>query len=128
MSDEMPPNRQVGRSVHLRQRFLDFVLAEIDLTGFGGRAHGIRVEGFGNGDEADGGGIASSPVGCARDAFAYLSQPRSKRRGVDHYFLSVATMPLAVAAFGPSGASFRYVSNSVPAAARLPSFTSAMPS
>ena len=35
---------------------------------------------------------------------------------------------LAVAALGPVGASFKYVSNSVAAPGRLPSFTSAMPS
>ncbi len=44
------------------------------------------------------------------------------------YFFSCATSDVAVAAFGPLGASFRYVSNSVAAPARLPSFTSAIPS
>ena len=128
VADQVPANRQVRRLVHLLERFLDLVFAEIDLTGVGGGAHELGGECFGNGDEADGGGVAPGPAGRPRDARADVGQPGAERGGIDHYFFSVARIPLAVAAFGPVGASFRYVSNSAPAPARLPSFTSAMPS
>ena len=94
-----------GRSavcVHLRERLLDFVFAEIDLAGVGGGANVIGGERFGDGDEADGGGIAPGPAGGARDTIADAGQPGAERDGIDHYFLSCARMPFAVAAFGPS--------------------------
>ena len=110
------------------RRFLHFVLAEIDLTGGGGGADVLGGKGLRDGDEADGGGVAPGPAGRPRDASANVRQPGPERGGVDHYFLSCATIAFAVAAFGPVGASFRYVSNSVAAPGGLLSFTSAMPS
>ena len=64
----------------------------------------------------------------ARDAIANVRQPGTNRGGVEHYFGSCATRAFAVAALGPSGASFKYVLNSLPASWSLPSLTSAMPS
>ena len=55
---------------HLRLRFLDLVFAEVDLAGVGGGADVVGGEGLGDGDEADGGGVASGPAGGARDAIA----------------------------------------------------------
>ena len=128
MADQMPPDRKVRRLVHLLACFLDLVLAEVDLAGASGRAHVFSGEGLGDGDEGDGSGIAPHPAGGPRDPSADICQPGLEGSGVDHYFFSVVRIPFAVAAFGPEGASFRYVSNSVAAPARLPSFTSAMPS
>ena len=111
-----------GRSARLRPSsasFLDLVLAEVDLPGVGGGANVVGVEGLGNGDEADGGGVAPGPAGGARDAIANAVQPGAERGGIEHYFFSCATSPFAVAAFGPSGASFRYVSNSVAASGEV---------
>ena len=42
------------------------------------------AEGFRDGDEADGGGVASGPAGGARDAFANAFQPGPEGSGVDH--------------------------------------------
>ncbi len=39
---------------------------------------------LGDGDEADGGGVASGPAGGARDAIANAVQPGSKRGGIEH--------------------------------------------
>ena len=129
MPDEMPADREVRRRIHLRHRFLHFVLAEIDLASCRGGANVLGGKCFRDGDEPDGGGIASGPAGCARDPIAHAGQPGPERRGVDHYFFgSDPRMFFAVAAFGPVGAIFRYVSNSAAAPARLPSFTSAIPS
>jgi hypothetical protein len=82
----MPAKRQPGRSLHLLQAFLHFVLAEIDLADGCGRPNVIGIEGFGNSDQADGRGIASYPAGGARDAVANVCQPGSKRGGIEHYF------------------------------------------
>jgi hypothetical protein len=38
VADQMPPDPEVGGLVHLLQRFLDLVFAEIDLARLGGRA------------------------------------------------------------------------------------------
>ncbi len=124
----MPPDGKVRRLVHLLARFLDLVFAEVDLAGLGGGTHVLGREGFGDGDEGDGSGVAPRPAGGPRDPRADVGQPGTERGGVDHYFFNVPRIPFAVAAFGPDGASFRYVSNSAVAPARLPSFTSAMPS
>src|SRR6266850_1937391 len=118
----MPADRQTRRLVHLLERFLDFVFAEIDLAGRCGGAHVVGGKGLGDGDEADAGGVAFDPAGRPRDPRANVGQPG---RDVYHFF-RVARIPFAVAAFGPVGASFRYVSNSVAAPGRLPSFTSDM--
>ena len=129
MADEVPADRQIGRLRDLLQRFLHFVFAEVDLAGGRSGAHVLGRKRFRDGDERDGGGIASGPAGCARDAIAHAGQPGPECRGVDHYFFgSDPRMFFTVAAFGPVGAIFRYVSNSVAAPARLPSFTSAIPS
>ena len=95
----------------------------------GGGADVVGGEGFRNGDEADGGGVAPGPAGGARDAIANAGQPGAERGGIEHLLLELRDERLRGGArSGPSGASFRYVSNSVAAPARLPSFTSAMPS
>ena len=107
VADQVPAERRGGRPVHFLEAFLDFVLAEVDLPGLGGGQDVFRIEGLGNGDEADGGRVAPHPAGGARDAIAYVRQPGTKRGGIEHYFFSCATSPLAVAALGPSGASFK---------------------
>ena len=94
MSDEMPPERQIRGLVHLRQRFLDLVFAEVDLAGIGGGANVVSGERLRDGDEADGGGVAPGPAGRPRDARADVGQPGAERDGVDHYFFSVAEDPL----------------------------------
>ena len=79
-----------GRSavcVHLLQRFLDFVLAEVDLPGVGGGADVVGGEGLGDGDEADGGGVAPGPAGGARDAIANVRQPGRARSGTTRLLL-----------------------------------------
>ena len=103
----MPPHGQIGQLVHLLERFLDLVLAEVDLAGVGERAHVVGGKRLGDGDEPDGGGIASGPAGRPLDTRADIGQPGPERNGVDHYFFSDPRIPFAVAAFGPSGASFR---------------------
>src|SRR5262245_6852458 len=112
MPDEMPAQRKIAGLSHLSLRFLHLVLAEIDLAGQSGRADIVGGEGLGDGEEANRGGIAPGPESGARDAIANTVQPGTERRIV-HYFFSWATSPLAVAAFGPSGDSLRYVSNSL---------------
>src|SRR5262252_11018469 len=128
MADQVPFERQIGQILPLLLRFLQFVLAEVDLAVLSRRAHGVGAKRLRDSDEMDMRGIASGPVGGARDAFADVRQPGTNRGGVEHYFGSCAMRAFAVAAFGPSGASFRYVLNSAPASASLPSFTSAIPS
>src|SRR5262249_55946888 len=115
VADEMPAERQIRRALDLLERLLHLVLAKIDLAGGGGRANGVRGKRLGDGDEANRGRVPARPAGRARDASAYVGQPGAERRRVDHYFLSVPRIPFAVAAFGPLGDSFRYVSNSVAA-------------
>jgi hypothetical protein len=107
VADQMPADREVRGLVHFLERFLNFVLAEIDLTEIGGGANAFNGKCLGDGDEADGGGVASGPAGGSRDARANVCQPGAERCGVDHYFLIVARIPFAVAAFGPVGASLR---------------------
>ena len=79
VADEMPAQRQIGEAIHLLNRFLDLVLAEVDLAGVSRRPNVVGVEGFRNGDEADGGRIAPGAIGGARDAFANTSQSSPKR-------------------------------------------------
>jgi hypothetical protein len=83
MTDEMPAEGKAGGQRLLLLRFLDFVLAEVDLPGQRGGTDVGGVEGFRDGDEADAGEVASSPGGGARDTFANVRQP-----GVNsvHYF------------------------------------------
>src|SRR5471032_2560374 len=128
VSDQMPDDGQVARRGALELGFLDFVFSEVDLPLSRGCAHGVGVEGLGNGEKPDEGRVASGPGGGARDAIANVRQPGAEHGGVGHYFGSCATRAFAVAAFGPSGESFRYVLNSTPASASLPSFTSAIAS
>ena len=105
MPDEMPANRQIRRAVHLVERFLHFVFAEIQLARIRGRADVFGGKRFRDGDESNAGGIASGPAGRSLDSRANVLQPGSER--ISHYFLIVPRMPFAVAAFGPDGASFR---------------------
>src|SRR5215831_18036612 len=128
MPDEVPPDWQVGQVKPFLLRFLQLVLAEVDLAVLSRSADSVGAKRLGDGDEPDVRGIAPGPVGGARDAFANVRQPGTNRGGVEHYFGSCAMRAFAVAAFGPSGASLRYVLNSAPASASLPSFTSAIPS
>src|SRR5262249_45286289 len=120
VADEMPGETEIARAVDLLLRFLDFVFAEVELTARGGGADVAAREGLGNGDEADRGRIAPGPAGGARDGCAHTVQPGRQRGGIEHYFFNCATKPFAVAAFGPSGESFKYVSNSVAASDSLP--------
>ena len=84
MSDQVPAKPQVGGAVHLLERLLDLVLAEIDLPAVGGGSDVIGGEGFGDGNEADGGRIATGPVGRARDTIANVGQPGAERGGISH--------------------------------------------
>ncbi len=127
VADEVPPKRQVAGPIHLVERLLHLVLTEVGLSTVGGDANVRGVERLGDGNQADGGGIAVGPAGGARDAIANAGQPGAKSRGIDHFF-SCATIAFAVGAFGPSGESFKYVSNSVAAPGRLFSLSSAIPS
>ena len=74
MADEMPPQRQIRGLVHLRQRFLQTVFAEVDLSGGGGLADGFSRKCLGDRDEADGLRVASRPAGRPRDSRADGSQ------------------------------------------------------
>src|SRR5580765_8395705 len=107
MSDQVPFEREVGQVLPLLLRFLQLVLAEVDLAVECRRTDGICTERLRDRDEADSGGVASGPGGGARDAFANVRQPGTNRGGVEHYFGSCATRALAVAALGPSGESFK---------------------
>ncbi len=53
MADEMPPQGQIRRLIHFRQRFLHFVFAEIDLPELSGGANIVGGKCFRDGDEAD---------------------------------------------------------------------------
>ena len=128
VADQVPFERQVGQILPLLLRFLQFVLAEVELAVLSRRANGVSAKRLRDSDETNMRGIASGPVSGARDVFANVCQPGTNRGGVEHYFGSCATSAFAVAALGPSGESFKYVLNSAPASASLPSFTSAMPS
>src|SRR5215510_7885812 len=128
MADQVPSERKIREVLPLLLRFLELVLTKVDLAVHGRSTHGIGTKCLRDGDEADVRGVASGPGGGARDAIANVRQPGTNRGGVEHYFGSCATRAFAVAALGPSGESFKYVLNSAPASASLPSFTSAMPS
>ena len=132
MADQVPAQLQIGgdqgaHRVHFRKRFLDFVFTEITLTGFCGGAHEVGREGFRDGDEPNRRGVTTRAAGGSLDARADVGKTSAELGGI-HLLLDGRRMPFAVAAFGPLGASFRYVSNSPAAPFRLPSFTSAMPS
>src|SRR5262245_28778609 len=127
MADQMPTERQIRQRVDLRQSFLHFVFAKVGLSGCGCGADEVGGECFRNGDETDRGGSAPGAAGGPRDARADVRQP-IRNRVEQRYLGRLCRMFLAVAAFGPVGASFKYVSNSLFAPAMLPSFTSAMPS
>src|SRR5262249_2227236 len=101
----------------------------VDLAGGCGGTHRVGGKRLGDGDEEDRIGIASDPAGRARDARANVGQPGLHGGRVEDYFFgSDPGMPFAGAAFVPVGARLRYVWTRVPACARLPSFTSAIPS
>ena len=84
MADEVPAERQVGGVGDLAFGFLNLVFAEIDLTGGGGGADVIGGKCLGDGDQTDGGGVASGPAGGARDTIANAVQPGLERGGIDH--------------------------------------------
>ena len=120
MTDEMPPNREIRRAIHLVERFLDSVLAEVNLASVECCTHGVRRKGFRDGDEPNGGGVASDPAGRPRNACADIGQPgrevvgqgraasrRFARLKGSRYFFNCATRALACVAFGPFGASFK---------------------
>src|SRR5262245_9390972 len=44
MADQVPPKSQIGSLLHLQQRFLHLVLAEVDLAGFSDGANMIDAE------------------------------------------------------------------------------------
>ena len=75
MADQMPAERKIRGLVHLGQRFLDAVLAEIDLPGRRCFAYGFRWKCFGDGDESDGCRIAARTLRCARNASADVCEP-----------------------------------------------------
>ena len=124
MSDEMPGKVEIPGGLDLLQRFLDLVLSEVALPFFEGCSNVLDGKRFGNCDEADRGWIAPDPAGGVRDAIADARQPIPD---FCHYFFKASTNCLAIGAFGPDGASFRYVSNSVTAVAGF-SPTTVMPS
>src|SRR5215471_16346618 len=97
--DEMPPDWKIGQIVPFLLRFLQLVLAEVDLAVLSRRADGLGAKRFRDGYEPDVRGIASGPGGGARDAFADVRQPGTNRGGVEHYFGSCAMRAFAVAAF-----------------------------
>ena len=84
MADQVPPNRQVGCPIHLVQRFLKFVFSEIDLPAVGDGPDVVGGEGFRDGDESNGRGVASGPASRSRDSIADVGQPGAKRGGIDH--------------------------------------------
>src|SRR5215475_14900734 len=75
MADEVPRDLQVARRLALGLRFLHLVLAEIDLTLGDSCADSVGAKGFRNGDELDGGRVASGPGSGVRDAIANVRQP-----------------------------------------------------
>jgi len=74
MSDEMPAQRQAGCRVYFRQRFLQTVFAEIDLSRGGGFANRFGRECLGNGNQAYRRGIATRAFGRACNARADVSE------------------------------------------------------
>src|SRR5580765_9041793 len=107
MSDQVPFEWKIGQVLPFLLRFLQLVLAEVDLPLVCRSTYGLCTKRLRDGDETDSGGIASGPGGGARDAFANVRQPGTNRGGVEHYFGSCATRALAVAALVPSGESFK---------------------
>ena len=105
--DQMPSQTQIRGLIDFREGFLHLVFAEINLTRFGNGAHVIGGIRLGDGDQADGGGIAVRPVAGTPDTRANIRQPGTERRQVDHYFFNCSTSALACAAFGPVGAIFK---------------------
>jgi hypothetical protein len=85
VANEVPPQRKLRGAVDLRQRLLDLVFAEVDLTGGCRRADRVGRKCFGDSDEADGCGIAARPAGGPRDARADLVQPGADCVGIEHY-------------------------------------------
>ena len=107
MSDQVPFEWKVGQVLPLLLRFLQLVLAEVNLAFECRRPDGVRTKRLRDGDETASGWVASGPGGGAHDAFANVHQPGTNRGGAEHYFGSCATRALAVAALGPSGESFK---------------------
>lgn len=89
MSDEVPVDSRGNRRIQLRERilfferFLDAVLAKIELTGPSGREDMVGGEGLRDGDEPDAGWIPAGPGRRPRDSIANGSEPSAKRLGFD---------------------------------------------
>ena len=79
----MPAQREIRGLFAFLLRFLDFVFAEVGLSGERGGAHVSGAEGLRNRNETDAGGIAAGPVGGARDAIANVRQPGGQ---IGHYY------------------------------------------
>src|SRR5204862_4075778 len=84
MAYEVPSDRQVGRPIHLLQRFLKSVFSKIDLAAVGDRPDVVSGEGFRDGDESNGSRVASGPASRPRDSIADVGQPGAKRGGITH--------------------------------------------
>ena len=110
-ADQVPAEWQVGGVGPLGEGFLDAVLAEIDLAGGVGGADGVGAEGLADGDETDGLGRPSAAGRGAGDACPDGGEPPGhhgvQRVRVHSFGLIESRMPLACAAIGPVGASFR---------------------
>ena len=108
VADEMPPERQIGglRPSSAAPPGLCFRRSRSGRR----RRRRARLGGkcFGDGDEADGGGVAPGPAGRPRDARANVGQPGTGARRQSITISSAEpTMPFAVRGVRPVGASFR---------------------
>ena len=76
---QVPRQGEVRGGPHFTEGFLHLVLAELELSSLGGGAYIVGGKCLGDGDEADGRGVASRPAGSARDTFANAVQPGAER-------------------------------------------------
>ena len=130
MADQMPLERKVGERLDFRQRFLDAVFAERDVTGRDGRANVLGRDRLGHRDQGDFGRRTAGAMRRRIDAAAHgleLCRDAGHALGGRHRY-GVSMIAFAVAAFGPVGASFKYSPSDFFASATLPSLMSTMPS
>ena len=113
--------------VDLVEPFLHTVFAEVTLAGGGRLADASDAECLGNGDELDVCGISVGALRRRTQAAAHGVELSGNDRARRHCYLIIASIALAVSAYCPVGASFRYSVNGFFASGSLPSFTSAMP-
>ena len=110
-ANQVPSEWQVGGVGPLAQRFLDAVFGEIDLAGCVGGTDSVGAEGLADGDETDGLGEPSAAGRGAGDPCPDGGEPPGhdgvQRVGAHSFGLIESRMPLAWAAMGPVGASFR---------------------